>query len=138
MDEEKLTSVIRRSSKQWADTALEMEEALAVFYKLTMQAEYQGMKAVMLNDSHLLMYTVGSTWYAPHKKILLEQFYLRVGRGSGPEALEEIKELARAEGATGIIMATSLASNDAALGRLLAQSGYSPMSSMHYMEVPKE
>lgn len=88
-----------------------------------------GLNAVVLNDSHLLVYAQGPLWFTGGSSWLLEQFYVRIGKGCARSALASIDELASDLGCTGIVMATSLAAKDSALGRLFESSGYSHQSS---------
>lgn len=126
-----LDAIIKRSQKDWA-RALDRPAALAVMHKLAQDNGPYGLQATVLNDSHLLVWTFGGPWYAPTEKWITEQFFLRLGRGSTDAAFDAIDLLKERTGASGVIMATSLAKNDEALGRLLARHGYMPMSSQHF------
>lgn len=122
-----------RDGKQW-DQRLDMGAALAVFEQLA-EADMPGLRAAVLNCSHLLVYSLGGFWFDPSKLWVIEQFFIRIGRGPAILAMNDIDTLARDAGAKGVIMATSLAANDAALGRLYARHGYSPQSSQHFKEL---
>lgn len=126
-----LARVLIRSQKEWART-VDTAAAVRQVAGLVREAEHNGLSAVVLNNSHLLIYQLGGPWYAPYEKLIIEQFFVRLDKGPTSEALAAIDLLAKDLGATGVVMATSLAANDKALGRLLGRFGYSPMSSQHY------
>lgn len=125
-----LEAIIARAKKEWS-RKLSKDDALEVLTKLAEGTNPYGLHATVLNDSHLLVWQFGGMWYAPQERWIVEQFYVRIGKGSSDDALVAIDALARNIAATGTIMATALAHNDEALGRLLAKSGYQPMSSQH-------
>lgn len=132
-----MASVMQRASgkgKTW-ENRTDIEAAIAVAQALADGQDIPGLQATVLNNSHLLVYSVGSPWYASSSKWLIEQFFIRIGRGTVGCALNDLDELARQLGATTVVMATSLAANDAALGRLYAQHGYSSQSSQHFKEL---
>lgn len=126
-----LSAVIKKADKEWA-IQLSRESALATLQKLATEEKPFGLEATVLNDSHLLIWSFSAPWYAGDQRWITEQFFLRVGKGSTADAFTAIDLLAEKIGATGVVMATSLAHNDAALGRLLGAQGYSPMSSQHF------
>lgn len=127
-----LEAVIQRADKEWS-RKITQEDALAVLQQLSTGSIVNNqLHATVLNDSHLLVWQFGGLWYAPHEKWIIEQFYVRIGKGSHRDALLAVDALARNIGATGTIMGTALAKNDDALGRLLSQSGYSPMSQQYF------
>lgn len=126
-----LDAIIARAQKEWSRT-LSREDALLTLRNLGKGTSPYGLQATVLNDSHLLLWTLGSPWYAPSERWITEQFYVRIGKGSSKDAFVAIDALARNVGATGVVMATSLAADDSALGRLLASNGYSGMSSQHF------
>lgn len=128
---EVLARVLLRSNKEWA-RAVDTGASVKTLADLIRECEHAGLSAAVLNDSHLLIYTVASPWYAPNEKLIVEQFFVRMDRGQTDEALAALDLLAKDLGATGAVMATSLAANDAALGRLLTRYGYSAMSSQHF------
>lgn len=133
--EERLRKVIQKSTKGWAAT-------LPVDTLVNIVREYADgeqpvphVHATVLAGSHLLLWGLASPWYAPGQVWLLEEFFLRVGVGSLDDALASLDSLAQEVHATGVVMATALARSDAALGRLLAARGYSPMNSQHFKTV---
>ena len=126
-----LDAVIRKAEKEWAVT-LTREVAIATLEKMGREEKPFGLYASVLNDSHLLIWSFAAPWYAGDQRWITEQFFLRIGKGATKDAFTAIDLLARNIGATGVVMATSLARNDAALGRLLAGQGYQPMSSQHF------
>lgn len=119
-----------KGGKGW-DKLLDLDNCLTVFHMLGEQETCGDLRAAIVNDSHFLCYSVGSLWFMPKTPLLLEQFFMRVGRGSHDTAMDDIEALAQSIGCKGIVMATSLAASDEALGRLLARRGYSPESSQH-------
>lgn len=125
-----LEAIIKRAEKEWT-RKLSREDALGVIKQLAKDNGPYGLQATVLNDSHLLVWTFAGPWYAMSEKWITEHFFVRIGKGSTKLALDAIDLLASKIGATATVMATSLAANDAALGRLYGQSGYSPMSSQH-------
>lgn len=126
-----LAAIVKRAEKEWA-RKLSKDDALSTLYLLAKDTGPYGLQATVLNDSHLLVWTFAGPWYAMSEKWITEQFFVRIGKGSTADALAAIDLLAEKIGATGTVMATSLAANDAALGRLYGQHGYSPMSSQHF------
>lgn len=123
-----------RDGKDWA-ARLETDSALAIFQRLADGEDIPGLQAVILNDSHLLVYSLGHPWWTKDKAWLIEQFFIRIGRGPAAGAFHDLDELAKSLGATTVVMATSLAANDQALGRLYARHGYTPQSSQHIKEL---
>lgn len=129
-------SVMQRSErdgKDW-DNRLESEAALAIFQRLADGEDIPGLQAVILNDSHLLVYSLGHPWWCKDKAWMIEQFFIRIDRGPASGAFHDLDELAKSLGCTTVVMATSLAANDQALGRLYAKHGYRPQSSQHFKE----
>lgn len=126
-----LDQVLRKSGKSWLENGFSKEDALNVWNALGRGESPFGLHAAVLNDSHVLVFTFGKPWYAKGNWII-EQFFLRVGKGSSKDAFAAIDLLAEKLGATGITMATSMAADDSALGRLLGTNGYSPMSQQHF------
>jgi hypothetical protein len=119
-----------RDGKVW-DLVLDVEACVAVFRTLAEQEDVGGLRCAIVNDSHLFAYSVTAFWFMPSVPVLAEQFLLRVGRGSSDAAMDAIEMLGREAGCKFSLMATSLAANDEALGRLYARRGYSPQSSQH-------
>lgn len=122
-----------RDGKRWAEL-LDPEAAVGLFAWLAESEELNGLRAVIVNDSHLFAYSVGPLWFA-RGTWLIEQFFMRVGRGSTAGALHAIEEFGRAQGCQHVLMATVLAADDAALGRLLHRHGYAQQSSQHYKDL---
>jgi hypothetical protein len=125
--------VLERASaggKGW-DKVLDLDACLTVFHILGEQESCGDLRAVIVNDSHFLAYSVGVLWFMPKTPLLLEQFLMRVDRGSSDQAMDDIEALAASIGCKGVLMATSLAPSDAALGRLYARRGYSQESTQH-------
>lgn len=116
--------------KGWG-ALLDLDACLGVFRMLSEQEACGELRAVVVNDSHFLVYSVGAPWFMPGLSLLVEQFFMRIGRGVGDKALHEIERFAKSLGCKGILMATSLAASDAALGRLLGRAGYAQESSQH-------
>lgn len=123
-----------RDGKVWADF-LDTDACIGVFSWLAEQEDLHGLRCVIVNDSHLLAYCVAPMWFAPDRPLLVEQFFMRVGRGSADQAMEDIKQLARDNGCHGVLMATMLAPDDAALGRLYERHGGTQHSSQYFMEI---
>jgi len=121
------------SGKTWA-SRLDPDKALARFAMLLDGEDVPGVRAVVLNDSHIFLYTVASPWWGGDNW-LAELFYIRVARGSTPLAMEAIELLARDSFCSSIVFATSLAARDASLGRLLHQYGYKQESTQHIKDV---
>ncbi len=121
------------SGKSWA-TRIDPDLALKQFARLLDGQPVPGVKAVMLGDSHVLLYSVSTPWWggAPW---LAEQFYVRVGRGPVDTAMRAIEQLAEHEQCGTIVFATSLAARDASLSRLLFSYGYSQESTQHIKDL---
>jgi len=132
-----MASVMQRASgkgKNW-DSRTDIEAAIAIAQALADGQDIPGLQAAVLNNSHLLIYNIGSPWFSSSKVWLIEQFFIRIGRGPVACAMRDLDDLARAQGATTVVMATSLAANDTALGRLYAQHGYGAQSTQHIKEL---
>jgi hypothetical protein len=122
-------TVLARSSrdgKDW-DSRINPSDALDVIVSLMFNAGPPDLEAVVLNDSHLLLFSVGNPWWSK-TPWLIEQFYIRLARGTSSAALMAVDQLARDRSCTSIIFGTSLAADDEALSRLLARAGYQPQS----------
>jgi hypothetical protein len=132
---ERLRKVLAKSDKAWAkDFPVQAAfDIVAAFARGDTPVPH--VHATVLADSHLLLWGLTEPWYYPGQKWLVEEFFIRVGAGSHKDALESLDLLAENVGATGVAMATALARSDRALGRLLAQQGYSPMSSQHFKPI---
>lgn len=114
---------------------LDMDVAVGVVSLLAEREDVDGLRAVIANDSHLLVFIVAPVWFNPLSRLLVEQFFMRVSRGPHTAALADIEQLARDEGASGVLMATMLAADDEALGRLFARRGYRKQSTQHFLEL---
>jgi hypothetical protein len=123
-----------RDGKVWAQF-LDREACVLAFQWLAEHEDLQGLRAVVLNDSHLLAYCVAPMWFAPDKPLLVEQFFMRMARGSGDAAMDDIKQLARDAGCHAVLMATMLAPDDDALGRLYERHGATRHSAQYLMEI---
>lgn len=123
-----------RDGKSFADL-IDHNAALSTVESLLRGEPSEGVQAVILNDSHLLVYSVGAPWFAGQDVWLIEQFYMRVGRGSSDAALDAVDELGRSLGCSTVVFGTSLAPSDKALGRLLERRGYLPQSSQLIKEL---
>lgn len=132
-----MDGVLRRlggRGKHW-DDRIEVDGAISVAQALADGIEIPGLQAAVLNNSHLLIYSLGAPWFNSSQRWLIEQFFIRIDRGPTVFAFRDLEDLARASGASRIVMATSLAASDEALGRLYAQNGYSPESSQHIKDL---
>ena len=123
-----------RDNKRFADN-IDHDAALGTVVSLLQGAELPGINAVILNDSHLLVYSVAQPWFSGTELWLIEQFYMRVGRGNSDAALDAVDDLGRSLGCGRVVFGTSLAASDKALGRLLERRGYSPQSSQLIKEL---
>lgn len=125
----------QREGKAWAKF-IDPDAALAIFAHLSEHESFAGeLRAVIANDSHLLVYVVSPMWFAPAHPLLVEQFFLRVGHGAQHLAMEAIERLGRDLGARGVLMATMLMPNEEAGERLFRQHGYSRQCSQHFKEL---
>lgn len=131
-----LERTAKGKGRLWQDE-IDLDFVIGQFYMLLMdgRSELPGLRAAVLNKSHLLMYTVQTSWLNPKKRWLTEQFFLRIGKGSSDDAFAALETLAADQGATTIIMATALAPRDAALGSLYQRHGYSLQSSQWIKQV---
>jgi hypothetical protein len=123
-----------RDGKTWAQF-LDAQACIDLFAWLAVHEELQGLRCVIVNDSHLLAYCVAPMWFAPDKPLLVEQFFMRVARGSSDAAMEDVKQLARDNGCAAVLMATMLAPDDDALGRLYERHGGVKHSTQYLMEI---
>lgn len=123
-----------RDGKVWAQF-IDADAAIAVFEHLTEHEDMGGLRCAIVGNSHLLAYCVAPMWFAPTKPLLVEQFFMRVARGSSDAAMEEIKQLARDNDCAAVLMATMLAPDDDALGRLYERHGGSKHSTQYLMEI---
>lgn len=115
-----------RDGKDW-NNRVNANDALEVIVSLMFNEGPPGLEAVVLNDSHLLLFSVGNPWWSK-TPWLIEQFYIRLARGPSDKALAALDELAADRKCTSIVFGTSMAAKDAALARLLGRAGYTPQS----------
>lgn len=115
-----------RDGKNW-DMRINPADALDVIVNLMFNTGPPGLEAVVLNDSHVLLFSVGNPWWSK-TPWLVEQFYIRLARGPSSIALADVDQLARDRNCTSIVFGTSLSADDEALSRLLARAGYQPQS----------
>lgn len=123
-----------REGKRWAEF-LDVDACVGVFDWLAQHEDLQGLRAAIVGESHFFAYCVAPMWFAPTRPLLVEQFFMRVARGSCDAAMEDIKQLGRDCGCWGVLMATMLAPDDAALGRLYERHGGTQHSSQYLMEI---
>jgi len=126
-----------RDGKTWG-TRTDKEAAwgklLPLFFQPATTLQQGQLAGWVLNDSHLVFCSLGSPWWT-EDVWFIEQFFLRVGKGSNTAAMLALDILALDLGATTIVFGTSLAANDAALGRLLGRAGYTPQSQQYIKEL---
>lgn len=123
-----------RDGKVWAEF-LDKDACLHIWQHLAEHEDMGGLRCVIVNDSHLFAFCVSPMWFAPTKPLLIEQFFMRVGRGSSDVAIDDIKALGTSLGCKAVLMATMLAPDDEALGRLYERHGGTKHSSQYLMEL---
>lgn len=128
-----IASTFARTTKLWEGTT-DVTGALDVFHRIADGNQPPGLDAVVLNGSHLLLYSLAAPWWNPTEVWLSEQFFIRIGRGPTACAFAAIEQLASDLGASHIVMATGLAKSDEALGKLYSRFGYSQQSTQHVKE----
>jgi hypothetical protein len=121
------------SGKDWA-TRLDANLALARFATLLDGDEVPGIKAVVLGDSHVLLYSISTPWWGG-PPWLAEQFYVRVAKGPTSYAMQAVEDLAKDNECKTIVFATSLAARDDGLSRLLRRYGYTQESTQHIKDL---
>jgi hypothetical protein len=109
-----------RDGKTW-HLRLNKEEAVAQARKV-LDGSAIGVYAFILCDTHLLFVSVGRMWWET-QPWLIEQWYLRIAPGRS-DPLAAVDMLATDLGCSAVAFGTSLAANDAALGRMLTSKGY--------------
>lgn len=119
--------------KTWAGRVDKPTALAAVLAALS--GTHTALRAVVLNDSHVLLYGMGTMWWNP-TPMLIEQMFIRVARGDSTAALAAIDLLAASLGAHSIAFGTNLARNDAALSRLLGRAGYTLQSHQLIKDIP--
>lgn len=85
----------------------------------------------------LVMYGVGSNWWAK-RPVVHEELLLSLDGKAVDVArvLGYLEQVARQEGAAGVVLGTSLSRRDPALIRLYRSHGYANEASMLYKEIP--
>jgi hypothetical protein len=80
--------------------------------------------ALILDEAYLLVYTVGSPWYAD-RIMVAEQLLLRIGEGSSFSSIVDLlDDLAQEHNADCILLGGALAKNPRALARMYKRYGY--------------
>jgi hypothetical protein len=121
--------------KDWAGK-VDPARAIAALRQLAEEpAEDAALFAVVLNDTHLLVFTLAAPWYAnAGDRWLVEQFFIRIAPGDAAGAYEAIDLVAEDFQASHIIMATAFAKDDAALGKVYERYGYAQQSAQFVKE----
>ena len=129
-----LTSrLLSRCKPEWKTRFDQDKIELMVTGALCGQKPY-GMQAVLLNHSHLLIYTTGHTWYN-QARVLDEQLMVRVSEGSFTDALAALDLLVKDECCDYVTLGTLLSHNDAAYTRLAEQNGFTLAANILLKEV---
>lgn len=125
----------RQGRKAWGDM-VDFDKALEQIQLMANvdTAFGQNLFAVVLNGTHLFVFSVSNPWYAPLERWLVEQFFLRIAPGDAGGAYEAIELVAKDFQASRIIMATAFAANDAALGKVYQAHGYTQQSTQYVKE----
>lgn len=127
-----LPRLIARSKPEWFK-AIDIDHVRATLDDLANNRHAGNLQAVILNGSHLLIFSIGGPWFA-QGTWLIEQFFMRVGPGDEADAFAALELLAEDAGASHIIMATALARNDEALGKVYQRYGYTKQSTQYVKE----
>lgn len=114
-------------------SGLNPDECYDIFLGLCRGEYMDGLQGVVLNDTHLFLYTVSRLWFKKGDW-LIEQFYMRLNPRLIGNPLETLTGFARALDVQGIIFATMMA-NDNALGSLLQGAGYTQQSTQYVKEL---
>lgn len=86
-------------------------------------------------DGVFVMYSIGRPWWAA-RDILAEELMLRIEPGAGvTAALSFLERTAELLNCAGVVLGTSISTNDAALVRLYRQHGYVESANVLYKEV---
>lgn len=124
----------QRSKGEWFEN-IDTTRVVETLRKLGQGLHPGGLSAAILNNSHLLVYSLGGPWFAQDgERWLIEQFFMRVDAGEEAGAYEALELLAEDLGASRIIMATALARRDEALGKVYERYGYAKQSSQYVKE----
>lgn len=130
----KVLSRSREGGKDWAPM-VDLRAVTRAYEAMAMGHIRDGLKTAILNDSHLITYSMGSPWYAPRQFFLIEQFFIRIAPGPTDLAFAALDDLAKEEEADAIVMATAFAPNDADLAATYARYGYSQQSTQHIKQL---
>lgn len=105
------------SSKRWAETI----DPYVVLASIMTGA----IPAVIVNETYLVVYVVGSPWYT-YKRVLEEQVVIRIYPGPGilNEVVTALEDIAAKSNCIGVSVGTALADNDVALCRLYERRGF--------------
>lgn len=134
--EGRFNAILRRADsrgKTWGKR-MAYSDVLAALQLICADA-HPVIKAVILDNTHIFIYGVGPVWWDSKTNWLLEQFFARIAPGDS-DPMRAIDELAAHLGCKYIAFGTSLASQDAALGRYLEAAGYSQQSAHYVKEIP--
>lgn len=95
-----------------------------------------GLRAVVILDSYLLLYTVGESWWVS-SRVLCEEFLLAVRDDVRPfaDALAIIESLAKDFGCGAVCIGTAASPSNEVYSRLLQRSGYKPLAYQLVKEV---
>ncbi len=85
-------------------------------------------------DGVFLMYTTGRQWWAS-KPVLAEELMLRIEPGFLATPLAFLERTAQLLDCAGVVLGTSISTNDAALMRLYRRYGYVESANALYKEV---
>lgn len=129
---EHIERLVKRSKPEWFQ-AIDIDHVIATLKDLAAGNNPGGLQAVILNGSHLLVFSIGGPWFGKDTW-LIEQFFMRVGKGDEADAYAALELLAEDAGASHIIMATALARNDEALGKVYQRYGYTKQSTQYVKE----
>lgn len=129
-----LNRALRHGRKQWGQM-LNMDKAMdRIKCIATKGLDCQGIFGVVLNGTHLLLFSVAPLWFMDDP-VLVEQFFIRIAPGPEAGAYAALEQLARDLELSHIVMATAFAGRDEALGKVYEHYGYSKQSSQYIKEV---
>lgn len=131
---EVISRLQRKSKDAWFEH-IDTDRVVETLQMLSRGLHPNGLSAAILNNSHLLVYSLGGPWFTiGGERWLVEQFFMRVDHGEEAGAYEALELLAEDLGASRIIMATALARRDEALGKVYERYGYAKQSSQYVKE----
>lgn len=111
------TAIEHRTNKEWFKF-VDVEHVLTLI-------QTGLMPTALLDDSYLVLYTIGAPWYHPSIQFVQEQLVLRVGAGGTLRKVTDFLEhKAKFHNAAGVAVGTALAHNDESLKRMYAKRGY--------------